>query len=199
MAEDSDSEMEHHARVATQRPTPGAHRVAAPTYAAQEMVVELKARRPVRRQSGLLARGAVTSTLDSEDDDGRDPSPAADLDVIEQRDTKSSPSELDSKRSKRKLVESEPEDAIKSVGIIVDVGDENDLAEMDDEKEVLRQLQSVRPRGLASTNKLQDVTNSPRRTVVQKMMKKEKEKVIEDETSKSILPATINVGLTFAT
>ncbi|KAF8595805.1 hypothetical protein BDV93DRAFT_528425 [Ceratobasidium sp. AG-I] len=178
ITEDSDSEMEHHARVATQRPTPGAHRMPAPVYQ-QEVVVELKARRPVRRQSGMLARGAAGSTLDVEEDNGREPSPANDLDT-ELMGTKSAPSDSDSKRSKRKLVESEPEDAIKSVGVIVDLPDENGLAEMDEENEVLKQLQHARPRGLASGDKLRDVTNSPRRTIVQKM-KKDKEKFVEEE------------------
>lgn len=131
----------------------------------------------------MIARGAAGSTLDAEDDTGQERSPADGLD-IEQLDIKPPPSDLDSKRSKRKLVESEPEDAIKSVGVILDVRDENDVAGTDGEHEVLKQLQHVRPRGLAASDKLRDVTNSPRRTIVQKM-KKEKEKVVEEEPGMS--------------
>ncbi|KAG9075727.1 hypothetical protein FRC06_009922, partial [Ceratobasidium sp. 370] len=186
--EDSGSEMEHHTRVATQRATPGARRVAAPVYMDLELEVEPKARRPARRQSGLLTRSAAVLTLEGEEDTGQEASPVENEGVFDPLSVMSksrpssvspaSPSEL--KRAKRKLVESEPDDAINSVGVIVDVRDVDDLGEKDEENQAFRPLQRVQSRVAASTAKLQDVTNSPRRTVSQSL-KKEKGKLVEDE------------------
>ncbi|CCO31608.1 hypothetical protein BN14_05654 [Rhizoctonia solani AG-1 IB] len=73
----------------------------------------------------------------------------------------------DSKRAKRKLVESELEDAIKSVGVIVDIpGEEEDF-----------KPQHARTRAV---NTLQDVTNSPRKTVARVSLK-EKGKFEDDD------------------
>ncbi|KAL5636335.1 hypothetical protein ACGC1H_004971 [Rhizoctonia solani] len=137
MTDDEDSEMEHPARV-TRR---GGHGIPAPSYLESESEAELesKARRRTGRQSALLARGTG--------EDEREKSPTEPVVEIPVK-PKSKPIVSDAKRSKRKLVESEPDDAIKSVGVIVDLPI--------DEEEF--QPQHVRARAV---NKLQDVTNSP--------------------------------------
>ncbi|EUC60494.1 ferric-chelate reductase (Fre2) [Rhizoctonia solani AG-3 Rhs1AP] len=135
MTDDEDSEMEHPVRV-TRR---GGHGIPAPSYLESESEAELesKARRRTGRQSALLARG----------DDEREKSPIEPVVEIPVK-SKSKPIAIDAKRSKRKLVESEPDDAIKSVGVIVDLPV--------DEEEF--KPQHVRAQAV---NKLQDVTNSP--------------------------------------
>ncbi|KAG8731089.1 hypothetical protein FRC10_002044 [Ceratobasidium sp. 414] len=186
--EDSDSEMERHARIAAQRATPGAHRVAAPVYMDLEPEVEPKVRRPARRQSGLLTRGATVPTPEDEGDTAQETSPVENVDFFDPLSAKlkskpssvppASPSEL--KRGKRKLVESDLDDAINSVGVIVDVRDLDDVDEKDGENQVFKPLQHVQSRVVANTAKLQDVTNSPRRNVTHSL-KKGKEKIVDDE------------------
>ncbi|KAG9089128.1 hypothetical protein FRC07_012398, partial [Ceratobasidium sp. 392] len=186
-AEDSESEMEHHACVATQRPTPGAYRVAAPVHMELEPEVESKARRPSRRQSGLLTRGTAVPTMDGDEDCGLEASPVEDFEQLATK-IKSKPSSASSlpptslsspKPGKRKLVE-DSDDAINSVGIIVDVRDENDMGDKD-KNQVFKSLHA-RSRFAATGAKLQDVTNSPRRTAA-RTLKSEKEKNTDDEST----------------
>ncbi|KAG8722940.1 hypothetical protein FRC09_005465 [Ceratobasidium sp. 395] len=176
--EDSDSEMEHHARVAAQRSTPGAYRLAPPVHMDLEPEVEPKARKAVRRQSGLLARGATVPTAEGEGD-GPEKSPVDNVEEFEQLATrvksKSSVAlSASPKPVKRKLVE-DSDDAINSVGVIVDVRNENDPGDKD---EVFKSLHA-RSRVVASGAKLQDVTNSPRRVITQSL--KEKEQIMGDD------------------
>ncbi|KAG8709092.1 hypothetical protein FRC08_018540 [Ceratobasidium sp. 394] len=185
--EGSDSEMEHHARVAAQRATPGAHRVAAPVYMDIEPEVEPKARRPARRQSGLLTRSAAVLTLEGEEDIDQETSPVENADVFEPSiKPKSKPSSVSStsssefKRGKRKLVESDPDDAINSVGVIVDARDLDDPSEREGENQPFKPLQHAQSRVVANAAKLQDVTNSPRRTASHSL-KKDRGKIVEDQ------------------
>ncbi|QRV86918.1 hypothetical protein RhiJN_14936 [Ceratobasidium sp. AG-Ba] len=183
----SDSEMEPLARLATRRPVPGAYRVAAPVNMDLEPEPEPKVRRPARRQSGLLARSSAVAVPEFEDDPGFETNPENEVYETLVAKSKSKPSSVssasssDSKRVKRKLVESEPDDAIKSVGAIVDVRDENELG-VKGENLVHKPAQA---RAIASTTKLQDVTNSPRRPAVLSL--NEKEKVIDDPVPMSYI------------
>ncbi|CAE7119307.1 unnamed protein product [Rhizoctonia solani] len=132
--DDDDSEMERPMRV-----TKRGHGIPAPSYleSESEAEIESRTRRRTGRQSALLARG---TTIDS---------PVEPVVEIPTR-PRSATITADTKRIKRKLVESEPEDAIKSVGAIVDLpGDEEEF-------------KPQHARTLA-VNKLQDVTNSPRK------------------------------------
>jgi hypothetical protein len=130
--------------------------------------METKTRRQIRRQSGLLARG-VAATQSGVDDDGRETSPAESQDIVGQPLVKaksrttvsSSSSSTEPKRGKRKLLESDLEDPIKSVGAIIDVPDEHEPA--DEDEDIKPQL--VRTRVVVGVNRLQDVTNSPRQVV----------------------------------
>ena len=111
--------------------------MAAPVNMNLEPEMEPKVRRPARRQSGLLARGATVSAPDTDEDAGFETNPeeneAFDPLLVK---TKSKPSSVssasssDSKRGKRKLVESEPDEAIKSVGF--ELLENEDLAERKD-------------------------------------------------------------------
>ncbi|CAE6466152.1 unnamed protein product [Rhizoctonia solani] len=135
--DEEENELGHAARV-TRR---AGHGIPVPAYLESESEAELetKARRRTGRQSALLTRP----------DTEREKSPTEPVVEIPIKTT-SKPITIDAKRTKRKLVESEPEDAIKSVGVIVDVpADEEDF-----------QPQHHRARAV---NKLQDVTNSPRK------------------------------------
>ncbi|KAG8724360.1 hypothetical protein FRC09_019638 [Ceratobasidium sp. 395] len=177
--EDSDSEMEHHARVAAQRSTPGAYRLAPPVHMELEPEVEPKAQKAARRQSGLLVRGATISTVEGGGDDGVEKSPVDNVEEFEQLATRvKSKSSIalsaSPKPGKRKLVE-DSDDAINLVGIIIDVRNENDPGDKD---EVFKSLHA-RSRVVASGAKLQDVTNSPRRVITQSL--KEKEQVVDDD------------------
>ncbi|KAJ1309354.1 hypothetical protein OPQ81_006133 [Rhizoctonia solani] len=142
--DEEDSEMEPPSRV-TRR---AGHGVPVPSYLESESEAEFepRARRPGRRQSALLARAATVK-----EDTVREKSPGEPVVEIPAR-AKPKSIATDTKRPKRKLVESEPEDAIKSVGVIVDVpGDEEEF-----------KPQHARARVV---HKLQDVTNSPRKPV----------------------------------
>ncbi|KAG8738611.1 hypothetical protein FRC12_016685 [Ceratobasidium sp. 428] len=171
--------MEHHARVAAQRTTPGAYRLAPPVHMELEPEVEHKARKAVRRQSGLLARGATVSTVEGGEDDVLEKSPVDNVEEFEQLATRvkaksSIALSASPKPVKRKLVE-DSDDAINSVGVIVDVRNENDPGDKD---EVFKSLHA-RSRVVASGAKLQDVTNSPRRVIIQSL--KEKEQIVDDD------------------
>ncbi|QRW26724.1 hypothetical protein RhiXN_01319 [Rhizoctonia solani] len=145
------------------------HGIPTPSYLESESEAELesKGRRRAGRQSALLARNSVV-----EEDTARDKSPVElTVEVPVKTKFKSTPAVTESKRSKRKLVESEPDDAIKSVGVIVDLPDEEE-----DFKP-----QHTRPRAV---NKLQDVTNSPRKTVGRA---REKGKIVEDDDEEPVM------------
>ncbi|CAE6474786.1 unnamed protein product [Rhizoctonia solani] len=135
--DEEDNELGHTARV-TRR---AVHGIPVPAYLESEPETEFetKARRRTGRQSALLTRPDME----------REKSPTEPVVDIPLKAT-SKPITIDAKRTKRKLVESEPEDAIKSVGIIVDVPADEEAF----------QPQHHRARAV---NKLQDVTNSPRK------------------------------------
>ncbi|CAE6483457.1 unnamed protein product [Rhizoctonia solani] len=161
--DEEDSEMEHPVRV--RRP---AHGVPAPSYlgSESEAEVEYKTRRRAGRQSALLARGAA-----AEEDTEREKSPMEPVVEIHVKAKSKPPVSADSKRTKRKLVESELEDAIKSVGVIVDVPSE--------EEDIKPQHARTRV-----VNKLQDVTNSPRKMTGRV---KDKAKGLNDDDEESVM------------
>lgn len=191
--DESDSDMEHCTRVSRTRPALGARYASARSQAESETEseVDIKNPRQIRRQSGLLGRDFVAQP--DVEDGGLETSPER-LDLAEQpikskaRTTISpslSSSPTEPKRTKRKLVESDIEDPIKSVGIIVDVPDENDLVN----EENFKPLHS-RTKAVVGTTKLQDVTNSPRRTVSKlkdKAQLIDKVQLIEDEPGTCLL------------
>ncbi|CAE6472333.1 unnamed protein product [Rhizoctonia solani] len=161
--DEEDGEMDNHVRVARR----AGHGVPAPSYLESESEAEseFKSRRPARRQTGFLTRGTPV-----EEDPGRDKSPVEPVVEIPAK-AKSKPVVTDAKRTKRKLVESEIDDAIKSVGVIVDLpGDEEEF-----------KPQHARTRVVS---KLQDVTNSPRRTAGRV---RDKVKVIDDDDEEPVL------------
>ncbi|CEL54451.1 hypothetical protein RSOLAG1IB_07054 [Rhizoctonia solani AG-1 IB] len=147
----------------TRRPT---HGIPVPSYleSESEAEVEFKGRRRAGRQSALLARGM---TVEEDTLRGKGPIESTVEVPVKTKSKTATAVTADSKRAKRKLVESELEDAIKSVGVIVDIpGEEEDF-----------KPQHARTRAV---NTLQDVTNSPRKTVARVSLK-EKGKFEDDD------------------
>ncbi|KAH7317513.1 hypothetical protein B0J17DRAFT_724353 [Rhizoctonia solani] len=161
--DDEDGEMEHPARVARR----AGHGIPAPSYleSESEAETEYKGRRQARRQTGFLTRASPV-----EEETGREKSPMEPVVEIPVK-SKSKPAVTDAKRTKRKLVESEIDDAIKSVGVIVDVpGDEEEFKPQHPRTRVV--------------NKLQDVTNSPRKTAGRV---RDKGKVVDDDDDEPVV------------